>query len=230
MAGILFVHGLGSSGWRALWLKNQFSDATVLAPEMPYKNILRKFWKVPGALTESRKIVTGIIEKEQPDLVIGSSLGAWVALSVACETQGKIPLLLLAPVWNKQLREGVISQHSPLLGKIAKFFLSFNLPARLIIGHMDQAVCPARTLIIHSRNDELVDPEQSRILQRANVVSEEIKSGWVNPIATQMAASELLPDQASDGRLFLAGSGHRLAGHDGSKAILAAAEAILSLR
>lgn len=70
---ILYIHGINSSGNTGKTLKRIFNerygDMEVIAPS------------IPANYHKARKIVDEVMENEKPDLVIGTSLGAFMTLT-----------------------------------------------------------------------------------------------------------------------------------------------------
>lgn len=70
---ILYIHGINSSGNTGKTLKRifkeKYGDVEVIAPS------------IPANYPEARKVVDEVMEKEKPDLVIGTSLGGFMTLS-----------------------------------------------------------------------------------------------------------------------------------------------------
>lgn len=70
---ILYIHGINSSGNTGKTLKRifkeKYGDVEVIAPS------------IPADYPEARKVVDEVMEKEKPDLVIGTSLGGFMTLS-----------------------------------------------------------------------------------------------------------------------------------------------------
>ncbi len=125
---ILFLHGLESKpgGSKVKHLMN--SGYKVLNPELPRES----FWT-------SVKIAQEAIDNEKPDLVIGSSRGGAVAMSVSTRGAG---LVLIAPAWKKFVDKDGMQE--------------FKI-----------RVDPQNTIILHSDNDDLVLPEDSNYLSES---------------------------------------------------------------
>ena len=86
-AKVLFLHGLESKqgGQKPKYLEK--CGYVVLNPALP------KY-----SFDESVEIAQDIIDKEQPDIIVGSSRGGAVAMH--CKNNG-IPLVLIAPAWKR---------------------------------------------------------------------------------------------------------------------------------
>jgi len=125
----LFLHGLESKpgGSKATSLKN--AGYTVFNPALPRESF-----------DESIRIAQDIVDKEKPDIVIGSSRGGAVGMCIS--TRGA-PLVLIAPGWQNYLSTTQIAE--------------WNI-----------RVDSKKTMILHSDNDVIVLPEDSDILVQEN--------------------------------------------------------------
>lgn len=132
---VLFLHGLESKpgGSKAKHLKN--AGLEVLNPELP-----------KSSFVESVKIAQELIDKEAPDVVVGSSRGGAIAMSLSLNSAG---LVLIAPAWKR------------FLGKAEMEAFGIR-------------VDPAKALLLHSDNDVIVLPDDSRGLE------EEYKVGRIS--------------------------------------------------
>lgn len=122
---VLFLHGLESKpgGTKARFLKE--AGFEVINPALPR-----------DSFDISVKIAQDIIDVEAPDVVVGSSRGGAVAMSV--NTCGA-PVVLIAPAWKRFLSEQQMQT-------------------------WDIRCEPQRTIVLHSRNDNIVLPEDSDYL------------------------------------------------------------------
>lgn len=122
---ILFLHGQESKpgGKKATFLKG--AGYEVLNPALPRE-----------CFATSIKVAQDVIDLELPDLVVGSSRGGAVAMSVS--TRGA-PLVLIAPAWKR--------------------FMSTQQLDEFKIRLDSQS-----TIILHSDNDDIVDPQDSNQL------------------------------------------------------------------
>ena len=119
---VLFLHGLESrpGGSKAKFLEaNGFE---VLNPALPRESF-----------EESVRIAQEVIDSEKPSVVVGSSRGGAVGMSV--NTVGA-PLVLIAPAWKR--------------------FLSAQQ-----VKEWDIRCEPQKTIVLHSPNDDLVNIEDS---------------------------------------------------------------------
>tara|TARA_B100000161_G_scaffold265455_1_gene241760 strand:- start:3424 stop:3912 length:489 start_codon:yes stop_codon:yes gene_type:complete len=123
---VLFLHGLESKpgGTKATFLKKEGYD--VLNPALP-----RNDFEI------SVKVAQDAIDTENPDLVVGSSRGGAVAMSVS--TRGA-PLILIAPAWQR--------------------YMSVRQ-----LGEFKVRLDSQKTIILHSDNDDVVLPEDSNQLE-----------------------------------------------------------------
>ena len=119
---VLFLHGLESrpGGSKAKFLEaNGFE---VLNPALPRESF-----------GESVQTAQAVIDAEKPDVVVGSSRGGAVAMSV--NTVGA-PVVLIAPAWKRFLSSQQLQE--------------WNIRCD-----------PKKTIILHSPNDDLVVIEDS---------------------------------------------------------------------
>ena len=119
---VLFLHGLESKpgGTKARFLQEAGYD--VLNPALPRESF-----------EDSVNIAQDVIDNMRPDIVVGSSRGGAVAMSVNTQGAG---LVLIAPAWKRFLSEQQISE-------------------------CDIRCEPQDTIILHSRNDDIVLIEDS---------------------------------------------------------------------
>ena len=148
----LFLHGLESKpgGTKADALKA--AGYTVLNPALPRESF-----------DESIRIAQNMIDKEEPDVVIGSSRGAAVGMCVS--TRGA-SLILIAPAWTRFLDSTQIAE--------------WNI-----------RVDSQKTIILHSDNDEIVLPTDSDILTQENNI-ERIRVGKCHRMSDPDALEALL--------------------------------------
>ena len=87
MKKILFLHGLESSpgGKKSKYLQSLGYE--VLNPALP-----------KDSFEESCLIAQNLVDEENPDVIVGSSRGGAVALSI---DPGAAPLVLIAPAWKR---------------------------------------------------------------------------------------------------------------------------------
>ena len=123
---ILFLHGLESKpgGTKACFLEAKGHD--VLNPALPKTSFL-----------ESVQIAQDVINREQPDIVVGSSRGGAVAMSV---NTINAPRVLIAPAWKRYLDQDQLEA-------------------------WDIRCEPQNTIILHSENDEVIPISESVALQ-----------------------------------------------------------------
>jgi predicted esterase YcpF (UPF0227 family) len=90
MAKILFLHGLESTpgGTKAVYLER--AGHTVLNPALP------KY-----SFEESVAIAQGMIDRELPDVIVGSSRGGAVAM---CLSPNGAKTVLVAPAWSHYIQ------------------------------------------------------------------------------------------------------------------------------
>ena len=124
---VLFLHGLESKpgGMKPSFLKKNGYE--VLNPALPR-----------DCFSTSIKIAQDVVDLESPDLVVGSSRGGAVAMSVS--TRGA-PLVLIAPAWQR--------------------FMSTKQ-----MNEFKIRVDNKSTIILHSNNDDIVEPLSSEELSK----------------------------------------------------------------
>jgi predicted alpha/beta hydrolase family esterase len=128
---ILFLHGLESKpgGTKARFLKE--AGYEVVNPALPR-----------DSFDTSVKIAQDIIDVETPDVVIGSSRGGAVGMSInACGAS----VVLIAPAWKRFLNEQQMQT-------------------------WDIRCDAQRTIVLHSRSDDVVPFEDSESLSQRNGV------------------------------------------------------------
>tara|TARA_B100001094_G_C18125857_1_gene769416 strand:+ start:281 stop:763 length:483 start_codon:yes stop_codon:yes gene_type:complete len=125
---VLFLHGLESKpgGSKAKHLAK--AGYKVLNPALPRESF-----------AESVAIAQEVIDNEMPDLVIGSSRGGAVAMSVSTRGAG---LILIAPAWKRFVDEDRMKE--------------FKV-----------RVDSQNTIILHSDHDDLVLPQDSDYLSES---------------------------------------------------------------
>ena len=136
---VLFLHGLESKpgGSKANFLK--LNGFEVLNPHLPKESF-----------EESVRIAQEVIDAENPDLVVGSSRGGAVAMSV--NTVGA-PIVLIAPGWKRFMNESQLSD-------------------------WDIRCEPQRTIVLHSPEDDIIPIEDSyEIADRWQVKVIEVGAG-----------------------------------------------------
>ena len=124
---VLFLHGLESKpgGTKARYL--QEAGYEVLNPALP-----------KTSFEDSISIAQDVIDDMKPDVVVGSSRGGAVAMSVS--TRGA-PVVLIAPGWSRFMDEQQMRE-------------------------WDIRCEPQRTIILHSRNDDIIPIEDSEALNK----------------------------------------------------------------
>ena len=122
---VLFLHGLESKpgGTKARRLKEEGYE--VLNPALPRESF-----------EDSVNIAQDVIDNMQPDLVVGSSRGGAVAMSIS--TRGA-PIVLIAPGWKRFMNDRQVGE--------------WNIRCE-----------PQKTIILHSRNDDIIPIEDSETL------------------------------------------------------------------
>lgn len=247
MPRILYLHGLSGSpnGQRAMRLRFRYGAKSIRAPELPFsKNSFRRVSLCSAAdalriLSKAEVIARAATEGFQPDVVVGTSLGGAVAMQVA----GSRPLLLIAPVWNRDVKATglcrVVSGDS--------FWASVSAPSAKILLHafggllfpaLPESIGPS-CIVLHSRTDELFDLEHSRRLLREQVVPlshclgirktmKPILGNFNSRSANRKSGRPYEVDD-SDERLVVVGDGHRMCDEAALQCTEAAIRLLLSL-
>lgn len=138
---ILFLHGWTATpdGVKPGYLARHGHQ--VFAPLLP-----------PDDFDASVRIAQEVVDREQPQVIVGMSRGAGVAMNVRA---GAIPLVLLCPGWKrwgtvKTVKPGTIILHSPS-DDIVPFATSEEL--------VQQSGLPASALVATGVDHRLGDPE-----------------------------------------------------------------------
>ena len=120
------------------------------------------------------EVVNRAVRDDEPDLLVGSSLGGYLAALYASREPSRLPaLVLLAPAFNfvrrwagqlgcEQMDAWKQSGEMPVyhygLGAMSSIGYGFFEDA---LRHEPFPAAPQPTVIFHGRNDELVDPQVS---------------------------------------------------------------------
>ena len=98
---VLFLHGLESrpGGTKPSYLEKLGYE--VLNPALP-----KSSW------SESQRIAQELIENEKPDVIVGSSRGGAIAMSLDYDL---IPLVLISPAWERFNIDPVVPRSSVVL-------------------------------------------------------------------------------------------------------------------
>lgn len=114
---------------------------------MPYRNQWGQLLR--GSLQECVAFALDTIQKEKPEVIVGSSLGGAVALRLDTAT----PLVLLAPAIRASPRgilETWANRRRPQLARVLRWLPEFSIKVVSVKN------LPARTVILHCRNDTWV--------------------------------------------------------------------------
>lgn len=104
---VLYLHGLNSGQWGKKSITLGFSGYDVETPKLPgnwatalankipffFGNTKKEHW------AESTEIIKETIEKHDPEVVVGSSMGGALAMAMQGEFPG-VPMILIAPAWR----------------------------------------------------------------------------------------------------------------------------------
>ena len=131
MKKVLYLHGLESKqgGPKVDFLTKEFC---VYAPEMDYKDPMLQNW------------VDFVMRQFQPDLIIGSSMGGYVA-DIVAEKYGK-PAILFNPALHNRMFEPKIEY--PIEG--------------------EQAELQERKIVVLGKNDDVIPPYITKIMLENN--------------------------------------------------------------
>lgn len=207
-------------------LRFRFGTKNIRAPELPFsKNSFRRVSLCSAAdalriLSKAEVIARAAAEGFQPDVVVATSLGGAVAMRVA----GSRPLLLIAPVWNRNVKATGLcrvvsgdSSWASVSAPCAKILL--HAFGGLLFPALPESIGPT-CVILHSRTDELFDLEHSRRLLRERVVPASQSLGirkTMKPILEKFngrvknrSAGRPYEVDESDERLVVVGDGHRM--------------------
>lgn len=183
MRRVLFLHGMsaGPRGRKRQRLDGQ-PDFTVKGPPLPFSNINDVVRMVlnPVAGEWFRRpcaIAQSVADEFRPDVIVGSSMGGAVALAI----DSPAARVLIAPATTLRW------MHPP------------GLPLRWRI--------PARTVILHSKSDELVPFEASvRVLKDASISATAQESAVIDEIRMKLQAAGYEPPHD---RLLRVGRDHQ---------------------
>ena len=131
MKKVLYLHGLESKqgGPKVDFLTKEFC---VYAPEMDYQDPMLQNW------------VDFVMRQFQPDLIIGSSMGGYVA-DILAEKYGK-PAILFNPALHNRSFDPAIEY--PIEG--------------------EQAELQERKVVVLGKNDEVIPPYLTKIMLESN--------------------------------------------------------------
>ncbi len=131
MKKVLYLHGLESKqgGPKVDFLAKEFC---VYAPEMDYKDPMLQNW------------VDFVMRQFDPDLIIGSSMGGYVA-DILAEKYGK-PAILFNPALHNRSFDPAIEY--PIEG--------------------EQAELQERKIVVLGKNDEVIPPYLTKIMLESN--------------------------------------------------------------
>ena len=168
MPGVLYLHGFCSSSGssKGVFLAGQFASlgVDVALPDLDGGDFRST------TLSKQLALVSGLAANLEPDLLVGSSLGGYLAALFAARQPGAVPAVaLMAPAFDFAQRieasvgpemqrwrnEGSRSFFHYRDGREAPLDYGFVEDARRYEPFPDVTV-PTR--VLHGRNDEVVDP------------------------------------------------------------------------
>ena len=146
---ILFLHGWQSvpGGVKPTFLKESGHD--VLNPKLPDDDF-------PAAV----RLAQEVIEREHPDVIVGSSRGGAIAMSLNVVAT---PLVLLCPAWRKFGTARTVKTGTVILHSRADDVVPFSDSEELV----EKSCLPTRALIEVGRDHRLADPESLHAMLRA---------------------------------------------------------------
>ena len=172
MREVLYLHGFASSpgSRKARFLAERFAEigARLTAPDLAEEGF--------GSLTISGqlRVIERAVSEWPPTLIVGSSLGGYLAALYAARHPGPTPALaLLAPAfgfparWAERLGEERMLEWRRN-GRMEVFHYGEGRPAAIDFGFYQDALrfdptprVEQPTLILHGKTDEVVPPEYS---------------------------------------------------------------------
>jgi len=146
---ILFLHGWQSfpGGVKPTYLAQHGHE--VINPKLPDEDF-----------DAARRIAQAEFDKHRPDVVVGSSRGGAVAMSLE---SGDIPLVLLCPAWKKHGAANTVKQNTTILHSRADDVVPFADSEELVRN----SGLPASALIEVGGDHRLADPEPLAAMLRA---------------------------------------------------------------
>ncbi len=172
MSTIIYLHGFasGTQSQKGRYLHSRFSEvgAKVIQPDL-----------VDGEFRDTTisaqlEVVDRAVRDDEPALLVGSSLGGYLAALFASREPSRVAaLVLLAPafdfvrLWAERLgceamdawrQSGEMPVYHYGLGAMSSIGYGFFEDA---LRHKPFPAAPQPTVIFHGRNDDLVDPEVS---------------------------------------------------------------------
>jgi len=138
---ILFLHGWQSipGGVKPSYLAQHHHE--VINPKLPYENFV-----------ESVRIAQIELDKNRPDVIVGSSRGGAVAMNMK---SGNIPLVLLCPAWKKYGGVQTVKPNTTILHSRADDVVPVSDSEELVRN----SGLPLTALIETGNDHRLADPE-----------------------------------------------------------------------
>lgn len=172
MPNIVYLHGFasGTQSKKGLYLHEKFAEtgSEVFQPELVEGDFR------DTTVSTQLEAVDQAVREHEPSLLIGSSLGGYLAALYASHPPDRVPaLVLLAPAfdfvrrWAKRLGHEQMEAWKQS-GEMAVYHYGRNEPASIGYGFFEDALrhdpfpaAPEPTMIFHGLRDDLVDPEVS---------------------------------------------------------------------
>lgn len=162
-------------------------------------------------------IAQALYDTVHPDLIVGTSLGGSVAMAMNARDT---PMVLIDPVWNRDIKTGVSADLMPAGGPMGRAFIAAaiaamrNPVARLARFDVPQSVKP-KTIILHSAHDHVFRLANSRRLLRNSAIAagdphRRDMDRVIDGLAAAGYANRKSTSQArfNDGRLIVIGKDH----------------------
>ena len=224
MPRILYFHGLGGTPLspKVSAMRARFGRDFVQAADFPFSHealvklvatqALHNLKGMGAALTkmgaESERIAREACDIYRPDILVGSSLGAALAMRMAADN--RLPSVLLAPVWNSQIKEDYVPQllagRMPILRKfiVSPIFLEMM---RHFTGFQFSDRVRPKTLVLHSPSDELLDLGQSvRLLANSPLPEGDGETAFMKSVTDKLVQRNYV----TENRLVKVGDDHQM--------------------
>ena len=172
MPNIVYLHGFasGAQSKKGCYLRDKFAEigAQVFQPELVEGDFRET------TVSSQLEVVDRAVHEHKPSLLIGSSLGGYLAALYASGQSDQVPaLVLLAPAfdfvrrWAKRLGTEQMDAWKKS-GEMAVYHYGRNEPTSIGYSFFEDALrhdpfpaAPQPTIIFHGHHDVVVDPEIS---------------------------------------------------------------------
>jgi hypothetical protein len=165
----------------------------------------------------SVNIAQELYDTVHPDIIVGSSLGAAVAMAM---TSGDTPIVLIDPVWNRDIKPAISFGKIPVTGQMAEVLISIAAaalrnPIALLAGFDVPHSIKPQTVILHSMHDRIFDLANSRTLLRNSPIAvDDPRRKGMDRVVDRLAAAGYANQKSenethfNDGRLIVIGKDH----------------------